>query len=232
MVECEQTDDLLIGDLKILQKKDTFRYGTDAVVLSDFAAGYIKKGARVLDIGTGTGILPLLLSAKTEAEHFTGLEIQPDMAELAARSVRMNEDSGALTRGRISIMDGDIRCAESLFPPRSFDAIVTNPPYKRRGCGIRNGISSLDIARHEIECTLSDIAKSASYLLRSRGEFIMVNRPERLADAVESLRAVRIEPKTIRFVYSDIAERPILFLMRAVLFGGKDLVIERGLEVK
>lgn len=228
----EQTDDLLIGNLKILQKKGSFRYGTDAVVLSNFAAKYIKKGSNVLDIGTGTGILPLLLSAKTEAEHFTGLEIQKDMADLAKRSVRMNEESGALSPWRIEIQCGDIRNAKELLPSRSFDAIVTNPPYKRAGAGMMNGSPSLDIARHEIMCTLSDIAGSAAYLLKSYGDFIMVNRPERLADAIETLRANRLEPKEIQFVYSDIKGKPVLFLLRAVLFGGSNLVIEQGIEVK
>ena len=161
----EQIDDLYLHGLKIIQKKDHFRYGTDAVVLSDFAAKYIAKGSRVLDIGTGTGILPILLSGKTEAARFVGIEIQGEMAEMAARSVAMNEAAGVLERSRICIETCDIQTADRLFPTRSFDAVVTNPPYKRRGSGILNETEQLQIARHEITCTLSEwIERSAFFL--------------------------------------------------------------------
>lgn len=228
----EQIDDLCLKNYKIIQKKGCFRYGTDAVVLSDFAVKYLKKGDRVLDVGTGTGILPLLLSAKTEAAELVGLEIQEEMAALAQRSVCLNEESGVLERGRVKIFAGDIKNARRDFTGRSFDAVVTNPPYKRQRAGILNGSRRLNVARHEIACTLSDIIENASYLLKNRGNFIMVNHPERLADAIEAMRAVRLEPKELQFVYSEISAQPILFLVRAVLFGGKNLVIEKGIEVK
>ncbi len=228
----EQIDDLFLKNYKIIQKQGCFRYGTDAVVLSDFAEKYIKKGSRLLDVGTGTGILPLLLSAKTEAAELVGLEIQEEMVRLAERSVHLNEQSGALKQGRVRIVEGDIRNAKEYFPPRSFDVVVTNPPYKRNGTGIRSGSERLDLARHEISCTLPQIVQSASFLLKSRGDFLMVHHPERLADALEALRACRLEPKELQLVYSDLQARPILFLVHAVLFGGKNLVIEKGIEVK
>ncbi|HBV51461.1 MAG TPA: hypothetical protein DEF06_04175, partial [Clostridiales bacterium] len=184
------------------------------------------------DVGTGTGILPLLLSAKTEAAELVGLEIQEEMVRLAERSVHLNEQSGALKQGRVRIVEGDIRNAKEYFPPRSFDVVVTNPPYKRNGTGIRSGSERLDLARHEISCTLPQIVQSASFLLKSRGDFLMVHHPERLADALEALRACRLEPKELQLVYSDLQARPILFLVHAVLFGGKNLVIEKGIEVK
>ena len=230
--EGEQLDELGQNGLRILQKKGCFRYGTDAVVLSDFAAQYIPAGSEVLDIGTGTGILPLLLSAKTEAAHLTGIEIQQEMAELAERSVLLNEKSGAAAPGRIKIIAEDVKKVRERFPARSFDVIVTNPPYKRQGAGILNEKSPLTIARHEIACTLSDITSAASYLLKNRGHFMMINHPERLADTIELLRRDRLEPKELQFVYSDIGSRPILFLIHAILFGGKNLVIEKGIEVK
>lgn len=232
LMQDEQIDDLFIKGLRIIQKKGCFRYGTDAVVLSDFAAKYIKKGSTVLDIGTGTGILPILLSAKTEAKHLTGLEIQKEMAELAARSVKLNEDAGVLAENRIAIQEGDITKADEYFAGRSFDTIVTNPPYKRRGAGILNDSSRLNIARHEISCTLADIIQKSAYLLKNGGDFIMVNHTERLADAIEEMRKNRIEPKELQFVYSDITAKPVLFLVHGVLFGGKNLVIEKGIEVK
>lgn len=228
----EQVDNLFLKDLKIIQKKGCFRYGTDAVVLSDFAAKYIKKDSTVLDIGTGTGILPILLSAKTNAKKLIGLEIQEEMAKLAARSVKMNEDSGALEKNRITIKCGDINNSAELFDRRSLDAIVTNPPYKRRGAGILNDSDKLNIARHELSCTLGDIIEKAAYLLKPSGEFLMVNHTERLADAIEEMRKNKIEPKELKFVYSNIVEKPVLFLIRGVLFGGKNLVIEKGIEVK
>lgn len=228
----EQVDNLFLNDLKIIQKKGCFRYGTDAVVLSEFAAKYIKKDSTVLDIGTGTGILPILLSAKTNAKKLIGLEIQEEMAALATRSVKMNEDSGALKKNRITIKCGDINNAAEIFAGRSLDAIVTNPPYKRRGAGILNDSNRLNIARHEISCTLGDIIEKSAYLLKNGGEFLMVNHTERLADAIEEMRKHKIEPKELKFVYSDITEKPVLFLIRGVLFGGKNLVIEKGIEVK
>lgn len=228
----EQLDDLLLNDLKIIQKAGCFRYGTDAVALSNFAAKYIKKNDIVLDIGTGTGILPILLSAKTNAQNIIGLEIQKEMAELAGKSVKLNEESGALAQNRIKIVNGDIMDAKILFNGRSFDAIVTNPPYKRKGAGILNESSRLNIARHEISCTLADIIEQSAYLLKNGGNFMMINHTERLADAIEEMRKNKIEPKELQFIYSDITARPILFLIHGVLFGGKNLIIEKGIEVK
>ena len=228
----EQLDDLLLKDLKIIQKTGCFRYGTDAVALSNFAAKYIKKNDVILDIGTGTGILPILLSAKTDALNLIGLEIQKEMAELADKSVKLNEKSAALAQDRIKIINGDIMDAKNLFNGRSFDAIVTNPPYKRKGTGILNESSRLNIARHEISCTLADIIKQSAYLLKKGGNFMMVNHTERLADAIEEMRKNKIEPKELQFIYSDITAKPILFLIHGVLFGGKNLIIEKGIEVK
>lgn len=228
----EQLDDLLLKDLKIIQKSGCFRYGTDAIALSNFAAKYIKKNDIVLDIGTGTGILPILLSAKTNAQNIIGLEIQKEMAELAYKSVKLNEENGALANDRIKIVNGDIMDAKSMFNGRSFDAIVTNPPYKRKGTGILNESSRLNIARHEISCTLADIIKQSAYLLKKGGNFMMVNHTERLADAIEEMRKNRIEPKELQFIYSNITAKPILFLIHGVLFGGKNLIIEKGIEVK
>ena len=228
----EQLDDLLLKDLKIIQKTGCFRYGTDAVALSNFAAKYIKKNDVVLDIGTGTGILPILLSAKTDALKLIGLEIQKEMAELADKSVKLNQKNGALAQNRIKIINGDIMDAKKLFNGRSFDAIVTNPPYKRKGAGILNESSRLNIARHEISCTLADIIEQSAYLLKNGGNFMMVNHTERLADAIEEMRKNKIEPKELQFIYSDITAKPILFLIHGVLFGGKNLIIEKGIEVK
>lgn len=216
--ENEQIDDLLCDGLKIIQKSGVFRYGTDAVLLANYAV--IPDGARVLDIGTGTGIIPILLTAKTNALHITGLEIQPDMAEMASRSVAMN-----LLENKVSIACGDICRATEFFAKGSFDAIVTNPPYKRKGCGLINENDSKTIARHEIAGTLDDFIRVSSELLKQYGHFSMICRPDRFCDAVESLRRYRLEPKEVTFVHSDVGKPPVMFLLHAVKGGGKNFVV-------
>ena len=216
--ENEQIDDLLCGGLKILQKKDAFRYGTDAVLLSDFAR--VPKGGIVLDIGTGTGILPILLSAKTEASSFVGIDIQEDMVRLAERSVCMNG-----LAERISVRHMDVNDLPVHYPKRSFDCIVTNPPYKRAGSGLLNDTHGVTVARHEITCTLDDILRVSGDMLKVGGSFNMVCRPERLADTFESMRKYRLEPKVLTMVHSYADREPVLFLVHAIAFGGKNLQV-------
>ncbi len=214
----EQLEDLLCDGLRIIQKKDVFRYGTDAVLLANHAV--IPDGAKVLDIGTGTGIIPILLTSKSKAEHLTAMEIQKDMAELAKRNVALN-----LLQDKIEVICGDICHALDYFPKGTFDAIVTNPPYKRQGCGIINANDSKTIARHEIIGTLDDFIRVSSDLLKQYGHFNMICRPERFADAVESLRKYKLEPKTVTFVHSSIEKPPVMFLLDAVKGGGKNLIV-------
>ncbi len=214
----EQLCDLQLDGLFLIQPDDVFHFGTDAVLLSNFAK--LPKGARVIDLGTGTGILPILLSAKTEAAHFTGVEIQEKAADAAKRNVIING-----LEGKIDIIEGNITEMTAKFGKSSFDAVVTNPPYKRSKSGIRSDDDAEYIARHEVSCTLEDMIKTASELLVPYGNFYMVNRPERLADAIETMRKYRIEPKMLQFVSKDSGKAPVMFLIHGVHLGGKNLKV-------
>ena len=219
----ERLDDLEISGLHIIQSPDKFCFGMDAVLLSGFA--YAKKGHRVIDLGTGTGILPLLLWAKTEGEHFTGLEIQEESADMAKRSVAGNNIAN------IEIVDGDIKSADKLFKRQSFDVVTSNPPYMINEHGIANPDAPKQIARHEILCTLEDVVKAAAYLLKSNGKFFMVHRPFRLPEVFENLRKYRLEPKRMRLVYPQIDKEPNMVLVEAVKYGKPRLTVERPLIV-
>lgn len=222
--EAEQIEDLLCSGLCIIQRRGVFRFGTDAVLLANNAV--VPRGASVLDIGTGTGIIPILLSAKTDAAHLTGIEVQPDMAEMAGRSVKLNG-----LESKIDIVCGNICDAVSMFGKASFDAIVTNPPYKRSGSGIKNESDSKTVARHEIAGTLDDFIRVSSVLLKPMGHFNMICRPERLCDTMESLRKYGLEPKELTMVHSDYKKPPVMFLLHAVRGGGKNLVVKAPLLI-
>ena len=219
----ERLDDLEISGLHIIQSPDKFCFGMDAVLLSGFA--YAKKGHRVIDLGTGTGILPLLLWAKTEGEHFTGLEIQEESADMAKRSVAGNNIAN------IEIVDGDIKSADKLFKRQSFDVVTSNPPYMINEHGITNPDAPKQIARHEILCTLEDVVRAAAYLLKSNGKFFMVHRPFRLPEVFENLRKYRLEPKRMRLVYPQIDKEPNMVLVEAVKYGKPRLTVEKPLIV-
>ena len=219
----ERLDDLEISGLHIIQSPDKFCFGMDAVLLSGFA--YAKKGHRVIDLGTGTGILPLLLWAKTEGEHFTGLEIQEESEDMAKRSVAGNNIAN------IEIVDGDIKSADKLFKRQSFDVVTSNPPYMINEHGITNPDAPKQIARHEILCTLEDVVKAAAYLLKSNGKFFMVHRPFRLPEVFENLRKYRLEPKRMRLVYPQIDKEPNMVLVEAVKYGKPRLTVEKPLIV-
>ena len=219
----ERLDDLEISGLHIIQSPDKFCFGMDAVLLSGFA--YAKKGHRVIDLGTGTGILPLLLWAKTEGEHFAGLEIQKESADMARRSVVGNNITN------IEIVDGDIKSVDKLFKRQSFDVVTSNPPYMINEHGITNPEAPKQIARHEILCTLEDVVKAAAYLLKSNGKFFMVHRPFRLPEVFENLRKYRLEPKRMRLVHPQIDKEPNMVLIEAVKYSNPRLTIEKPLIV-
>ncbi|MCX7842848.1 MAG: tRNA1(Val) (adenine(37)-N6)-methyltransferase [Clostridia bacterium] len=222
--ENERIDDLQYKGFRIIQKKEGFCFGVDAVLLANFAD--IRKGDRVIDLGTGTAIIPLLLSAKTEAASIVGLEIQSEMAEMASRSVELN---GLV--GRVSIVNGDIKECDKLFGPSSFDAVVTNPPYMNRGGGLVNPTDAKAIARHEILCTLEDVIKAGGRLLVPGGKFCMVHRPERLADIIFLMRTYKIEPKYLRFVHPSPYKKANLILIKGSKGGNPQLKMMEPLYV-
>jgi tRNA1(Val) A37 N6-methylase TrmN6 len=211
--ENERVDDLQCRGLKIIQDREGFCFGTDAVLLANFAE--VRKGQRVIDLGTGTGIIPILLAGKTEAGEITGIEIQEDVAAMASRSVLLND-----LAGRVNIVNGDIKNAVSLFGRESFDAVTTNPPYKHGGSGLVNPDDRKAISRHEVKCTLEDVISVSSELLKGGGRFFMVHRPERIADIICLMRQYRLEPKRLRFVHPSYRKCPNLLLIEGLKYGG------------
>lgn len=217
LLEGERLDDLQLSGYYIIQDPKRFCFGIDAVMLSDFAK--VKPGERVLDLGTGTGVIPILLSAKTKGLHFTGLEIQPESADMAQRSVCYND-----LEDKIDIVTGDIKEAAELFGTASFDVITTNPPYMLKEHGLKNHGDARTIARHEILCTLDDILRESAKLLReSKGRFYMIHKPFRLAEILTKMCQYKIEPKRIRFVHPYVDKEPTMVLIEG-LKGGKSRV--------
>lgn len=205
----ERLDDLQIGGLELIQDPKKFCFGVDAVFLSDFVR--IRPGENVLDLGTGNGIIPVLLSAKTEARHITGLEIQADTAEMARRSVAHNH-----LEDRIDIVTGDIKEAAELFKPAFFDVITTNPPYMLADHGMRNLDDAKAIARHEVLCSLDDILRESMRLMQDKSRFYMIHRPFRLTEIMIKMHQYKIEPKRIRFVHPYIDKEPAMVLIEGV----------------
>lgn len=203
----ERLDDLQLNGLQIIQDPKRFCFGMDAVLLSDFAK--VRTGEKVLDLGTGTGILPILLAGKTKGQHFTGLEIQPESAEMARRSVAYNH-----LEEKIEIVTGDIKEAGRLFQPAFFDVITVNPPYMADQCGIQNPQDAKAIARHEILCNLEDIFRESKKLLpEGKGRFYMVHRPVRLAEILLKMSQSHIEPKRIQLVHPYVDKEPVMVLI-------------------
>ena len=222
----ERVDELLRNGYRIIQDPARFCFGMDAVLLSGFAAEGIRSGAKVLDLGTGTGIIPLLLRGKTRASRLTGLEIQPESADMAARSVALNglEDS-------VSIIQGDLKEAGSLFPAASFDAVTCNPPYMIGRHGLLNEQGPKAIARHEILCTFEDVVSQTAKVLAPGGSFFLVHRPFRLAEIMRVLMKYRLEPKRMRLVYPFWDREPNMVLLQAVRGGNPRLKVERPLVI-
>ena len=218
----ERLDDLQLSGLKILQDTDRFCFGMDAVVLSGFVK--VKKGGRLLDMGTGTGILPLLLSAKTEASELVGLEIQDASADMALRSVELNGLSE-----RVHIVKGDIKEAGKLFGPASFSVVCSNPPYMAQGSGLTNPDSPLAIARHEILCCFEDVVKQSFIVLPQGGSLFLVHKPERLSELLCTLSENRMEPKRLRLVHPFVDREPSMVLIEAVKDDKKGIKVEKPL---
>jgi len=205
----ERLEDLQCGGMKLIQSPRYFRFGVDAVLLADFCR--LKSGETAVDLGTGTGVIPLLLCAKTRAKKIVGLEIQKDCAEMAARSVFLNE-----VADRVSIVEGDIKNVSELFSANMANVIISNPPYIKVGAGKINESEQIAAARHEILCNLDDIMKAAAWLIKPSGRFYMVHRPQRLADIICSARAHGLEPKQIQHVCAYDRKPPILILMEFI----------------
>ena len=221
--ENERVDDLQNG-YYIIQDPRKFCFGMDAVLLSGFAR--VKKGEKVLDMGTGTGIIPVLLASKTVGEHFTGLEIQEECAEMAARSVKYNN-----LEDRVSIRQGDIKEAVSIFGAASFHVITCNPPYMTGAHGLKNPDYGKAIARHEITCSLEDVVQAAKWLLKPGGHFYMVHRPFRLAEIIYTLKQYKLEPKRMRLVHPYVDKEPNMVLIDCAKGGNPRITVDSPLIV-
>lgn len=222
--ENERIDDLQRNGYRIIQNPEKFCFGMDAVLLSGFVR--VKKGAQVLDLGTGTGIIPILLEAKTEAAHLTALEIQEESADMARRSVRLNG-----LEAKIDVVTGDIKEADKLFKAASFDVVTCNPPYMIGQHGLANPDEPKAIARHEILCTLEDVVRNAAKLLKTGGSFFMVHRPFRLAEIITLMTRYKLEPKRMQLVYPYVDKEPNMVLIEGCRGGRPQMTVEKPLIV-
>lgn len=222
--ENERIDELQRNGYKIIQSPEKFCFGMDAVLLSGFARA--RKGDVVLDMGTGTGIIPILMEAKTDAAHLTGLEVQEESADMARRSVSLNGLSD-----KIDIVTGDIKEADKLFKSASFDVITCNPPYMIGQHGIANPDAPKAIARHEVLCTLEDVVRQAAKLLKPGGNFFMVHRPFRLAEIITLMVQYKLEPKRMQLVYPYVDKEPNMVLIEGCRGGKSRMTVEKPLIV-
>ena len=221
----ERIDDLQFKDLKIIQNKQGFCFGIDAILLSDFAKG-MKKANLVVDLCTGTGIVAILLAGKTEAKKIIGVEIQKPCADMARRSVELNK-----LENRVEILNEDLKKLKDVIPSASVDAVTVNPPYMKSGTGIVNDKNTMMVSKHEICCTLEDVIKEASRLLKFNGEFFMVHKSERLVDIFCTMRKYKIEPKRIRFIHPQLNKPSNLVLIEGLRSGNAFLKYEKPLFV-
>ena len=220
----ENIDDLQLKGLYLIQKRDGFKFGIDAVLLSDFAQ--VKKRHRVMDLCTGTGIVPFLVYGKYEPQSVFGLEIQRDMVEMAERSVKLNS-----LEGRVQFINGDLKDIDSLKRLDRFDVVTVNPPYKLNNSGILNPLDKLAIARHEVLCNLEDVIAASRVLLKDNGRMFIVHRPERLADIFTLMRKYKIEPKRVKMVHPKMGKAPNIVLVEGQRDGGAYLKWEAPLYV-
>ena len=223
--ENERIDDLELNNLKIIQNKDGFCFGIDSVLLSDFARN-IKKQATVIDLGTGTGIIPILLNAKSEVEKVIGVEIQSEVYDMAKRSIKLNK-----LENKIEIINENILNLNKIYEKNTFDVVITNPPYKKKDTGILNENDKKIISRHEITANLEDFIRTAKELLKDKGELYMVHRPERLVDILSLMRIYKVEPKLLRFIFSEKEQPPKLVLIKGIKNAKPFLKIEKNLYI-
>ena len=221
----ERIDDLEFKNLKIIQNKDEFCFGIDSVLLSDFAKN-IKKDSMVLDLGTGTGIIPILLCGKTKLKKVTGIELQEEVAKMAKKSIKLNN-----LEDKFNVINENILNLNKIYENQTFDVIVSNPPYKKKDTGITNENEKKIISRHEISASLEDFIKISKDLLKDKGEFYMVHRPERLVDIFELMRKYKIEPKILKMVYSYKNKEPKLILIKGVKNAKPFLKVESNLYI-
>ena len=222
--EGERLDELQRNGYGIIQNPARFCFGMDAVLLSGFAKA--KAGEKVLDLGTGTGIIPILMEAKTDAADFTALEIQEESADMARRSVAYNH-----LEDKIKVVTGDIRDASNIFGASSFHVVTTNPPYMNDSHGLKNPTEVKAISRHEVLCTLEDVVREGAKVLKPGGRMYMVHRPHRLIEILGTMKQYKLEPKRMRLVYPYVDREPNMVLIEGLLGGNSRITVEKPLIV-
>ena len=225
--ENERIDDLEYNNLEIIQNEKGFCFGIDSILISDFARE-IKQGTVGVDLGTGTGIISILLASKTKLSKIIGIEIQKDIADMAKRSVELNS-----LQDKIEIKNLNVKeiAEKALLEREKFDFVVTNPPYKKLDTGKTNENEYKFISRHEVTANLEDFIKATKYLLKDKGSMYIVHRPDRLVDIIELMRKYKIEPKKMRFVYSTIESEPTLVLIKGIKNAKQFLKVEKPLII-
>lgn len=221
----ERIDDLEYKGLKIIQNRRGFCFGIDAILLVDFAKE-IRDNSNVLDLGTGTGIIGILLCGKTKLRQIIGVEIQQDVYDMAKRSIMLNN-----LEDRFCIINEDIKILDKKLELQSFDAIVVNPPYKKNYTGLKNEVEYKIISRHEVMCNLEDIIRVSSKLLKNNGKLYMIHRPERIKDIIVNLEKYKMQIKEIRFIHPNINKKPNMVLIKAVKCGGDFVNVQKPLFV-
>ena len=215
--DTERIDDIQLKGLRLIQDTTGFCFGVDAVLLANFAK--VKRGASVVDLGTGTGIIPILIAGKSEAKEIIGVEIQEEVYEMASRSVLLND-----LQDRIKIINGDIKVIDKTLEVNKFDVVTSNPPYMHDN-GIKNPNDKKAISRHEVKCNLEDVIRSASRLLKDMGKFYMIHRPTRLIEIITLARQYKLEPKQIQFIHPKQGKAPNIMLVQFTKGGRPDLKI-------
>lgn len=213
----ERIDDLVIGELKVIQSETEFCFSLDAVLLAHFTS--VRTDSRVVDLGTGTGVIAFLLAARGAAQ-VSGIEFSPSMAEMANRSVLLNK-----LEDKVKIIHGDLCKVKELLPAGEYDLVVSNPPYRPVGGGFISPNDRVAMAKHEVTATLQDVVKAAQYLVKSKGRFAMVHLPERMSEILVAMTQANIEPKRLQLVHSGLDKKPKMLLVEGIR-GGKP-----GLEV-
>lgn len=221
----ERVDDLERNGYKIIQNPEVFCFGIDAVLLAHFAK-VTKASQTILDIGTGTGIIPILMHAAYQKGQYIGIDIQKDMAEMANRSSKLNG-----IENDVKFLNVDIKEFKEHFSQEQFDIITCNPPYMKGHAGLKNEHPSVRVARHEVACTLEDIILAGSYMLKERGKFCMVHRPHRLVDIIDHMRKYRLEPKRMRFIHPKPGKAPTMVLIEGIKNANPELRLEPPLMV-
>ncbi|KEI82302.1 hypothetical protein N486_00335 [Clostridium botulinum B2 128] len=222
--EDETLDDLQLKGIHVIQKKQAFRFGIDAVLLANFPT--IKNGAKVVDLCSGTGIIPFILAGKTNASNIIGIEIQKEIADMANRSIKYNN-----LQEKVKFIEGDLKNLKLLKDIEKVDVVTVNPPYKTQGTGIININDKNVISRHEICCTLDDVVKAAKVLLKDKGKLYMIHRPDRIVDIMNVMRKYYIEPKLIRTIHPAVDKAPSMILIEGQKNGGKFLKWDRPLYI-